>query len=510
MEVREDSMRQLIHNGVLVPKYEWKKVHILIKDMEVELTPEQEEMAFAWVKKLGTEYVQDKVFTKNFFGDFCKALKLEEILKPEDFDFSVIRDYVEKEMALKLNLSKEEKKKIAEQRKALREVNKEKYGYAIVDGVKTEISNYTAEPSCIFMGRGEHPRRGQWKSGPKEEDITLNLSPDGHIPEGSWKEIVWDQKSMWIAKWQDKLQGKIKYVWLADSASVKQDVEIKKFNNARELESRIEDIRAHIWKNLQSKDLLRRKIATVCYLIDALKLRVGDEKDKDEADTIGATTLRPEHIKIYPDGLATFDFLGKDSVKWHKEIKLPEHVVDNIKDFIADADSSVFKGVRSQNVSEFLNEVMPDLTAKVFRTYHASKTVKDYLWKAGVSKDEPEYVKKTVATLANLEAAIECNHKRKPPKNWEQSLAKNIERLKKLKAQKTRKSKEKLRALRQKIIVTKKTKDYNLRTSLKSYIDPRAYYDWGRKVDYDWKLHYPKTLQKKFSWVETALSQAPT
>jgi hypothetical protein len=48
----------------------------------------------------------------------------------------------------------------------------------------------------------------------------------------------------------------------------------------------------------------------------------------------------------------------------------------------------------------------------------------------------------------------------------------------------------------------KATRDYNLRTSLKSYIDPRAYYEWGRKVGYDWKLYYPKALQKKFSWVE--------
>ena len=27
-------------------------------------------------------------------------------------------------------------------------------------------------------------------------------------------------------------------------------------------------------------------------------MRVGDEKDPDEADTVGATTLRTEHIKL--------------------------------------------------------------------------------------------------------------------------------------------------------------------------------------------------------------------
>ena len=46
------------------------------------------------------------------------------------------------------------------------------------------------------------------------------------------------------------------------------------------------------------------------------------------------------------------------------------------------------------------------------------------------------------------------------------------------------------------------TRDYSLATSLKSYVDPRIYYKWGRKVDFDWKLYYSKALQKKFSWVE--------
>jgi DNA topoisomerase-1 len=46
------------------------------------------------------------------------------------------------------------------------------------------------------------------------------------------------------------------------------------------------------------------------------------------------------------------------------------------------------------------------------------------------------------------------------------------------------------------------TRDYNLGTSLKNYIDPRVYLDWGRRVGYDWKSYYPATLQRKFSWIE--------
>ena len=116
----------------------------------------------------------------------------------------------------------------------------------------------------------------------------------------------------------------------------------------------------------------------------------------------------------------------------------------------------------------------------------------------------PEYKKKHVATMANLEAAIICNHKRKPPKKWKESLAKKKERLKKLRLKSTPGAKKRKRILESKIKAYRETRDYNLGTSLKSYIDPRIYYRWGRKVDFDWKLYYPKALQKKFSWVERA------
>jgi DNA topoisomerase-1 len=247
---------------------------------------------------------------------------------------------------------------------------------------------------------------------------------------------------------------------------------------------------------------MRRKIATVCYLIDALKLRVGDEKDKDEADTVGATTLRPEHITFGSNGKTSFNFLGKDSVRWQKEVVLDEVVTKNLQEFIKTSNSSIFKGVRSSNVSAFLGEVMPGLTAKVFRTYHATKAVEKSLAEHKVTSLDPDYVKKHVALMANLQAAIVCNHKRTPPKTWSTSLEKKVERLNIQKSKKTNASKEAARKMKLNIEEMKATRDYNLRTSLKSYIDPRVYYKWGKEIEFDWKLYYPKTLQTKFSWVD--------
>ncbi len=297
-------------------------------------------------------------------------------------------------------------------------------------------------------------------------------------------------------------------MWLSDSSHLKQMNDIKKFDKTNELKERINDLRNHIMTNLSSKDISRRKVATISYLIDDLKLRVGDEKEKDEADTVGATTLRSKHVVIGANGKTTFDFLGKDSVRWRKEITLPEIVVNNLSEFMGDAKSAIFEGVRSKHVNLFLSEVMPGLTAKVFRTYHASEVVKNFLNNAKISELDSNFMKKHIAKMANLQAAIVCNHKRKPPKNWRKSLEKKKERLRKLRAKKTEKSKEAIKALRLRIKEMKATRDYNLRTSLKSYVDPHIYYEWGKKVEFDWKLYYPKALQRKFSWVERDLNNS--
>jgi DNA topoisomerase-1 len=425
-----------------------------------------------------------------------------------EFDFSEISKHLEQEKSAKLTMTKEEKKKIAAERKARRETLKEKYGYAIVDGKKIEIANWTAEPSCLFTGRGNHPRRGKWKEGPKEEDIILNLSEGSPKPPGNWKDIVWEPEKMYIAKWQDKLTGKIKYVWFSDSAFLKQRKEREKFDKAKQLGTVIPKIEEHILKNLDAKDDERRRIATVCWLIFALNLRVGDEKDPGEADTVGAITLRPEHIKVERDVLH-FDFLGKDSVRWIKSINAPPILISNIEHYAKTCKEYLFEGIDSKKVSKFLSEQLNGLTAKVFRTWRTTTVVKKYLDSCGVQKEDAEYLKVFHAKMANLEGATVANHKRMVPANFNERLAKKENRLKELEAQLKEKSKQgkkidavlnRIEKTRLDIELTEKTKEYNLGTSLKSYIDPRVYVEWAAKVDFNLEKLYSKTLRKKYSW----------
>lgn len=81
----------------------------------------------------------------------------------------------------------------------------------------------------------------------------------------------------------------------------------------------------------------------------------------------------------------------------------------------------------------------------------------------------------------------------------EEQIHKSIQRLE----SRRQRDKAAIDKLKLKVETQKETRDYNLSTSLKSYINPKIYYEWGKKVDYDWKMYYPKALQKKFSWVET-------
>jgi DNA topoisomerase-1 len=201
--------------------------------------------------------------------------------------------------------------------------------------------------------------------------------------------------------------------------------------------------------------------------------------------------------------------LGKDSIEWNIRAKLPEKVINNLKDF-SSSNNTIFLGVNSTNAKAFLEEVAKGFSPKVFRTYHASYAVSCTLSKSNANVDTPFYVKKYEATMANLEAAMTCNHKRTLPKTWETSLSRMEERLKSLEAKENMttnekqkaKQRDRLREFRMRIELKKKTKDYNLNTSLKSYVDPRIYYQWGKKVDFDWKNYYSATLQRKFGWVE--------
>ena len=204
----------------------------------------------------------------------------------------------------------------------------------------------------------------------------------------------------------------------------------------------------------------------------------------------------------------------------------------------------IFEGITSRHVNAYYSSIVKGLTAKVFRTYLATTVVKKYLIEHDNMKGKTANEKLYHAKLANLEAAMMCNHKRTIPKTFEGSLEKKRETLKKgrkraclgektqetlkkvestqpktdtqkknkvkriktlneqIKKQKS-KHKERLEKLELQIDLSEKTRDYNIGTSLRNYIDPRVFKAWTDEVGAEWgKKLYTSALQKKFLWVK--------
>ena len=95
----EIKWKHLEHNGVLFPAdYEPHKIKIKYKNEELELTPEQEEIATFWAQLLDSDLSKKEIAIRNFTKEFRKVLpeKFKDC-QLSDFDFSAIKECLDKE-----------------------------------------------------------------------------------------------------------------------------------------------------------------------------------------------------------------------------------------------------------------------------------------------------------------------------------------------------------------------------------------------------------------------------
>lgn len=560
------------------PPYEYRGLAVTIRGERVKLEPLQEEMLMAWAKKKDTPYVQDPVFQQNFLGDLKKVLpeRFADI-SLADIDFSELHALAEREKTANLPPD-EKKKRSAERKAVREELKAKFGTASVDGKATEIGAYLVEPPGILMGRgahplRGRWKRRVE----PKDVTLNLDENapvPAGdwgaiaHEHDSMWIASWYDElsdkrKYIWLADTSHLRQARDKEKYLKaakletglervrarirtgmdyeetraraaleraeNKATAKQAALEAKLLRASEVgdterRKKLEDELAALQKEaeqlakrrqkIHAVEMKTRQIATVCYLIDRLAMRVGDEKDEDEADTVGASTLRVEHVHVGKHRIE-FDFLGKDSVQWRKFLPLNRNekiLVRNLQDFMRGKPpgAQIFDQIDSTHVNRFLGRALPGLTAKVFRTYHATKTVREFLETRRVQPEASTFEKEYVARLANLEAAIACNHKRTPPKNWQQSLEKKQAALDRLRASKPKSDKararlkERIEKARRQLELAKATRDYNLGTSLKNYIDPRVYKAWGDYVSFDWKRLYTKTLQRKFAWANLA------
>lgn len=433
----------LEHNGVVFPPPHEvlpKDVKLLYNGKPVNLHPEAEEVAVFFGSMLNsTHNVENPTFQKNFFNDFTAVLKKTGGAKDnqgnpvaiKEFskcDFGVIFEHFEKKKEEKKALSPAEKKAI----KAEKDAAEAPYMYCIWDGRKQKVGNFRIEPPSLFRGRGEHPKTGKVKNRVMPEQITINIGKEAKVPappEGhTWKEIRHDQESTWLAMWQENVNGNYKYVMLAANSDVKGQSDYKKFEKARELKYYIHRIREDYWKSLKSELMVERQKATAVYLIDKFALRAGNEKGEDEAETAGCCSLKFEHVTLQPPNTIIFDFLGKDSIRFHEQFEVDPLVFKNLKIFKKEPKKegdeifdrltvsgfsrpcNVYSHHQTTALNKHLSNYMPGLTAKVFRTYNASQTMATLL--RGMKSEGNVAEKVKDYNNANREVAILCNHRR--------------------------------------------------------------------------------------------------
>lgn len=387
------------------------------------------------------------IFIKNYFTDFKALVNKKHGIKSFDkCDFSQIRKHLDEQKLVKKAITDEQRKLNKEEK------NKSlfKFGYALVDGHIEKVGNYNMEPPAAFRGRGEHPKMGKLKVRVFPEQVALNFSecapvPRCDVPGHAWGELQHDPQVQWLARWTENINNSVKYMQLSAQSSFKGKSDRAKYSKAALLCGNIDKIRASYKKKLVSKKIEDRQLATAMWVIDRLALRVGGEKDtEEEADTVGCCSLRVEHLHFDPNGEGEgnkeieLEFLGKDSMLFKQTINfgadmytenngMGEQVYDNFVKFCKKKkkDEEVFDSLTPTILNAHLKEIMDGLTAKVFRTYNASKTLQDELRKA----EEKQHWKRLTATEkvveynnANREVAILCNHQKTVSKAQETAL----------------------------------------------------------------------------------------
>merc|ERR1711918_24668 len=95
----------------------------------------------------------------------------------------------------------------------------------------------------------------------------------------------------------------------------------------------------------------------------------------DEADTVGVSSLRVEHIELLDNNIVKLDFLGKDSVRYTNKMEIFPPVYRNLELFIENKNrkDDLFDKITPVDINGYLQNMMKGLTSKVFRTMNASK-----------------------------------------------------------------------------------------------------------------------------------------
>lgn len=430
-----------------------------------------------------------------------------------------------------------------------------RYQFCLFDNSIEKVANYNIEPPGVFRGRGEHPHAGRVKSRIVPEYVTINIGYDDVIPPcpiagHAWKKVTNNTAATWLCNFKDEqntYSASGKYLFLAAESKLKGLTDKKKYERARRLKACIDKVREDYVKSMNSNSHESNQLGVATYLVDKLALRVGNDKGTDEADTVGCCSLRVEHITLTDEGYkVTFDFLGKDSMRYFNTVEVTPLVYKLMKRFTMKGDvaklipkdkgEDFFDSINASKLNDYLKLHMSDLSAKVFRTYNASITLQDQLEKkaleAKLTGDSQAEAKVKFYNDCNRDVAILCNHKKAENKNLKEQLQKMDDAMKEKKTElkeleawrkklnaskgknppdnpknlpkapeaRIKKLKEQITAKEYERKNKKENSEVALGTSKINYMDPRITISWCKRNEVPIEKIFPKTLRSKFAW----------
>lgn len=440
---------------------------------------------------------------------------------------------------------------------------RERYGFALRDGVREPLMSYIVERGGIMVARGESKELGLWKYGAGPEDVVINCSvnppspPAGH----AWRAVECNRGYSGAFKYFVRLGGDgrtghvrliEKDVRFAPTSSVGSMSDAAKFDLALRLRSRWGAVATLIRDGCLSEDVSTRECCIAAWVIMVTAIRVGGSSAKIRGNgCLGVTTLLKENVSVTyaasDDGVteASFrmSFVGKDSVPFDNSYTFTEPAdvrivlaLGALRD--SRADGAGLFSVSSSDVNAVLDGFMHGLTAKAFRPAKGSGLLADALCDAGVTRDMAETSKVMAFHRANKLVAELLNHKRAVPKAFKESVTRRKAALKNRRAsvkaavakidakirplraarrlpKVSQETLEALEARRRRLLdglaaaeellsFKMETSQEALSTSLANYIDPRLVYSWCADVGLDINRLYTKSQRAKFSWAETA------
>jgi DNA topoisomerase-1 len=169
------------------------------------------------------------------------------------------------------------------------------------------------------------------------------------------------------------------------------------------------DVRAQVKKDLAKDGTKAQLCALAVSLIDQAYFRVGNE-ESDDNGVYGVTTLEARHVDVSASGRVDFEFVGKKRVEQHRVV-VDKRIAKVLKRLLAKTapDERVLRhegsNIDAGDVNRYLEKF--DVTAKQFRTFHATRLLREQL---AEHRDVPKGEREAVVDAAFEQVAALLGH----------------------------------------------------------------------------------------------------